>query len=90
MNLEKLLLYRGLEKPEIDGGARAELGQVELRQAFIEALEPRELRVDGEPRVFVDAAIVFVKPERRGVERMRGEVTANVFLRNRIELGVRF
>jgi hypothetical protein len=87
---EEFFFDGSLEKTEVDRGARAELGDVEFREALLEPVEPGELCVDGEAGVLVNAAIVFVKPESGGLERAGGQIAADVFVRDEIELGVGF
>ena len=55
-----------------------------------ETAEPGQLGIDGEARVFVDSAVVFVETESGRVEGSRGEIAANVFVSDAIEFGVRF
>ena len=80
----------GLEHAKIDGGAGPEFGDIEFREAIVEAAEPGQLGVDGEARVFVDPAVVFVKTESGRVKRARGEIAADVFVRDDVQFGVRF
>ena len=87
---KKLLLDRGLEEPEIDCGARPEFGQVEFFQPIIESSQARQLRIDRQPRVFADPAVVFMKTQGGGVQRPGREVAANEFIRDDVELCVRF
>jgi hypothetical protein len=85
---EKLFLDRGLEQPQVDRGPRPELGEIEFFQALIEASQARQLRIDRQPGVFIDAAVVFVEAEVSRMQRARGEITANEFLGDVIELDV--
>jgi hypothetical protein len=87
---KKLLLDRGLQEAEIDRRARAEFGEVEFVQPIVEPFEPRQFGIDRQPRVFADPAIVFVKPEGGGVQRPGREITPNKFIRDVVQLGVRF
>jgi hypothetical protein len=56
-----------LQETEIDRRARAEFGEVEFAQPIVETFEPRQFRIDREPCVLADPAIVFMKPESGGV-----------------------
>ena len=87
---KQLFSDRGLEEAQIDGGARAELGEIEFLQAIVEATQAGQLGVDGEASVLVDPAIVFVETESGRLERAGGEITANVFVRDDVQLGVGF
>jgi hypothetical protein len=87
---EKLLLDRGLQETEIDRRARAEFGEVEFVQPIVEPLEPGHFRIDREPRVLADPAIVFMKAESGGLQRPGREITPNKFIRDAVQFGVRF
>jgi hypothetical protein len=87
---EKLFLDRGLDEPEIDGGASPEFCDIELCHAIVETAEPRDLGVDGEPGVFVDPAVVFVEAEGSGEKGPGGQVSADIFIRDGVELGIGF
>jgi hypothetical protein len=52
-------------------------------------MEPGDLGIDGEAGVLVNAAVVFVETQGRGAERARGEITADVFIRDNVQFGVR-
>ena len=51
-------------------------------------MQAGHLGVDGQAGVLVDAAIEFVKTEGRRFQGAGGEITANVFLRDDVELGI--
>src|SRR5207248_3281424 len=87
---KEFLFYGDLKETKVDDSARPELGRIEFCQAIVEPFKPGDLGVDGEASVFVDAAIVFVKAEGRRLKRTRSEITADVFLGDAVQLGVRF
>jgi hypothetical protein len=87
---EELLPDRRLQEAEADPRARAEFLEIEFLQAIVEAMEAGQLGIDGEPGVFVNAPIVFVKAEGGRFQGAGGEITADVFLRDDIELGIGF
>ena len=79
-----------MQKTEIDAGARAEFLELEFLEPIIEPSQASELGIDGEPRVLVDAAIVFVETEGSRLKWAGREITADVFIRDDVELRVRF
>ncbi|HSV62521.1 MAG TPA: hypothetical protein VLH83_04185, partial [Chthoniobacterales bacterium] len=89
-NEKEFAFHGGLEEAQIDGGARPEFSEIEFRQAIVEAAQTRQLGVNGETGVFVNAAVVFVKTESGGLERARGEIAADVFVRDVVQFGVGF
>src|SRR6185437_1887981 len=48
---EKFLFDGGLQKPEIDGRARAEFSDIEFREPIVEPVQAEELGIDGEAGV---------------------------------------
>jgi hypothetical protein len=85
---KKFLLDRDLQKTEINRRPQAEFGYVEFAQPIVETSEPCQLRIDREPRVFADSAIVFMKTQGGGVQRPGCEVAANEFIRDVVQLCV--
>lgn len=77
-----------MQEAEVDPRARAQLLEIEFLEAIVEAMQAGQLGVDGEPGVFINAAIVFVETESGRFQRPGGEITANVFLRDDVEFGV--
>jgi hypothetical protein len=53
-------------------------------------MEAGQLGIDGQAGVFIDAAVEFVKTEGGRFQGASGEIAANVFLGNDVELGIGF
>ena len=87
---EQLFPDRGLEQALIGRAARAELVRLEFFHAIVKAPQPGQLRIDRKPRVFENAAVVFVETEFGRVKRPGREITADEFVGDDIELGIGF